>query len=104
MVVLGGSKLLMSEVPLYRGTLPIRKRLPLGPHSRPVLLNLRWSQGAGVFIWARFPSKSLLGTIAHRQQWAIGLIVSRPNTARLSLIEKWFRFKNVSGNEVYLTA
>ena len=34
MVVLGGARFLVSEVPLYRGTSFIKKRHPVGPYSR----------------------------------------------------------------------
>ena len=35
---------------LYRGTSPIRNRLPLGPYCRHMPRVLPWSQGVGVFL------------------------------------------------------
>ena len=34
----------------YRGTSPMRKRLPLGPYSRAMSRALRWSKGVGRFL------------------------------------------------------
>ena len=47
----------------YRGTSLIRKRLPLGPYSRPTPRALRWSSGGGDSGGARRspPSRSDLG-------------------------------------------
>ena len=39
----------------YRGTSPIRKRLPLGPYSRHMPRALWWSYGGGRFLMSEVP-------------------------------------------------
>ena len=39
----------------YRGTSLIRKRLPLGPYSRPIPRALWWSMGGGLFLMSEVP-------------------------------------------------
>jgi len=41
--------------PLYRGTLLIRKRTPLGPYRRPMPRVLGWSLGGGRFLIREVP-------------------------------------------------
>ena len=55
MVILGGWVFLMSEVPLYRGTSLIRKRLLLGPYSRTMPRVLGGSKGVGRFLMGEVP-------------------------------------------------
>ena len=40
---------------MYRGTSPIRPPPPLESYSWPMRRALWWSQGVGVFLWARYP-------------------------------------------------
>ena len=64
MVVLGGERFLMSEVPLYmsraevspyRGTSLTGKRTPPGPYRRPMPRVLRGSWGGGRFLMGEVP-------------------------------------------------
>jgi hypothetical protein len=72
----------MSEVPLcgdgqedqpgedglaYRVTSLIRKRLPMGPYSRPMPRALKGSWGVGGFLQTRHPSK---GVAEADQSWS----------------------------------
>jgi hypothetical protein len=70
----GGVIFLVSEVPLYRGILLIKKSLSLGPYSRPVAGSLQWSWGVGVFVWARYPCTSCVQTKTRAHRYVVIVI------------------------------
>ena len=57
----------------YRGTSPVRKRLPSGPSSRDMPRALRWSYGGGLFVISEVPLYRTLCFAGHGR-WMVSLM------------------------------